>query len=691
MESLFFLHLLALLVVVVLASGASRSKTKFMECSPTPLVCKDAINDPALSISYPFRKEGMAEYCGHGHPQFQVSCISYNSQNVPVLAISGKEYLVQNINYDTRFLAVSELAYSYSDSCSDPHLFTNTTIDSRFFNYSKNDINLTMYFNCIPMASSTLKNISCLETAGNHSYYRLPDHDNSSAPPPQEMCSSIVVIPMYADNAIPFLKGRVDFLGVLQNGFGLNWMAGGEWCAGCAHSGGVCGHDSSSPDAQTCFCPDGRTANGTCNIRDAKSRKAIAIGASLGAAALIAVCCALLCWCKRKKRLQQLGLSKLLSWSTCSKLSSKEDTELGESNYHTHIFSYDELQEATNGFDVSRELGDGGFGTVYKGKLRDGRTVAVKRLYENNYRRLQQFMNEVDILSRLRHQHLVTLYGCTSRHSRELLLVYEYIPNGTVADHLHGPHASAGTLPWHSRISIAIETADALAYLHAVEPQIIHRDVKSNNILLDNNFHVKVADFGLSRLFPLDATHVSTAPQGTPGYVDPEYHQCYQLTDKSDVYSFGVVLVELISSKPAVDISRTRHEINLANMAVSKIQKCELDQLVDPLLGYHSDLEVKRMITQVAELAFTCLQSDGDLRPSIKEVLEILRGIESGSYKAEKGYCCEDADAAELDTQLLKKNVSVPFSPDTVTERWQSRSTTPSNSNNNNNNNSNSG
>jgi serine/threonine protein kinase len=179
----------------------------------------------------------------------------------------------------------------------------------------------------------------------------------------------------------------------------------------------------------------------------------------------------------------------------------------------------------------------------------------VKRLYKNNYKRVEQFINEVDILSRLLHQNLVILYGCTSRSSRDLMLVYEFIPNGTVADHVHGSRASERGLTWPRRMSIAIETAEALAYLHAVE--IIHRDVKTNNILLDNSFHVKVADFGLSRLYPPEVTHVSTVPQGTPGYVDPVYHQCYKLTEKSDVYSFGVVLVELVSSKPAVDMGRS--------------------------------------------------------------------------------------------------------------------------------------
>ncbi|VAH22292.1 unnamed protein product [Triticum turgidum subsp. durum] len=334
----------------------------------------------------------------------------------------------------------------------------------------------------------------------------------------------------------------------------------------------------------------------------------------------------------------------------------------GVHNLQTHHFAYEELEEATGGFSDTRELGDGGFGTVYKGQLRDGRVVAVKRLYNNGSRHVEQFVNEAAILSRLRHPNLVTFYGCTSSRSRELLLVYEYVPNGTVADHLQGHRAAERALPWPLRLNVAVEAAAALAYLHAIDPPVVHRDVKTANILLDADFHVKVADFGLSRLFPPDgATHVSTAPQGTPGYVDPEYHQCYQLTDRSDVYSFGVVLAELISSKPAVDVTRDRDEINLAAMAVAKIQRSELDRLVDPDLGYGSDEATTRAMTMVAELAFRCLQQNSEMRPPIREVLHGLRGIQDGGAK-EKKYDV----------------VVVPRSPSTVHAPWDSLSTTPS-------------
>ncbi|KAF5727739.1 putative wall-associated kinase [Tripterygium wilfordii] len=366
--------------------------------------------------------------------------------------------------------------------------------------------------------------------------------------------------------------------------------------------------------------------------------------------------------------------------------SSKSDLEGGTLCFGVPIFSYSELEEATNHFDPEKELGDGGFGTVYYGKLRDGREVAVKRLYEHNYRKVKIFMNEVEILTRLRHHNLVTLYGCTSRRSRELLLVYEYISKGTVADHLHGDRATPGSLPWAIRLSIAIETSSALAYLHA--SGIVHRDVKTTNILLDDNFCVKVADFGLSRLFPIDVTHVSTAPQGTPGYVDPEYHKCYQLTEKSDVYSFGVVLIELISSMPAVDISRDRDEINLANLAINRIEKCAFDQLIDNCLEYKSDEEVRKMITDVAKLAFRCLQHDTDMRPSMQEVLKELKMIQSGESESENAEGLHDnhqvlesdrplPSPSECDGLVLLKNIRPPASPISVTEKWASVHTPP--------------
>ncbi|KAJ4709888.1 Kinase family protein [Melia azedarach] len=511
-------------------------------------------------------------------------------------------------------------------------------------------------------------------------YYNLPKDNLTSLPPPQ---CSLIQLPVHKT------KNATDLIELLTGSFLLQVLILPD-CWQCNWNGSRCEIDSKGKYycGKTRECGDCHRREGKC-VRESRGKlycsqtgnknKKLKLGLGIGGGVgffLIGLLCV---WfiCRQKK--QKYASRNIHSGNTSSLTPSKSDLETGTVYFGVPIFSYSDLADATNNFNHEKELGDGGFGTVYYGKLRDGREVAVKRLYEHNYRRVEQFMNEIEILTRLRHKNLVSLYGCTSRHSQGLLLVYEFVPNGTVADHLHGGRAKPCLLSWPIRMNIAIETASALAYLHASD--IIHRDVKTNNILLDNNFGVKVADFGLSRLFPTDVTHISTAPQGTPGYVDPEYHQCYQLTDKSDVYSFGVVLIELISSMPAVDITRHRHEINLANLAMNKIQKCAFDELIDPCLGYHSDEEVKRMTTSVAELAFLCLQQNKEMRPSMDEVLEELERIQSGEPQFENQK--EKQDNVETfnskqkpppspccDEVSLLKNMRLPSSPISVTEKW---------------------
>ncbi|KAF5450921.1 hypothetical protein F2P56_031234 [Juglans regia] len=502
----------------------------------------------------------------------------------------------------------------------------------------------------IPRPPKSFESHSC----NNNEYEIWYSHSQERLPADASKSCSIIQLPI----------GDDDWLEPFEFEVLVRWS---EYCLKCHEGGGYC-----------------QRRNGSVHCVKEKKRKwVIPLIAVVCPVLLISICLVgFTIWSYYKKKHASSNLlARAITYS-------RSDLEGGSVYFGVPLFSYSELQEATNNFDIEKELGDGGFGTVYYGKLRDGREVAVKRLYEHNYKRVEQFMNEVEILTRLRHTNLVSLYGCTSRHSRELLLVYEYIPNGTVADHIHGDRATPGSLTWPTRMSIAIETANALAYLHASD--IIHRDVKTNNILLDNNFSVKVADFGLSRLFPTDVTHVSTAPQGTPGYVDPEYHQCYQLTSKSDVYSFGVVLIELISSLTAVDIGRHRHEINLANLAINKIEKSAFHELIDPHLGFHSDDEVKRMTISVASLAFQCVQQDKELRPSMDEVLKELHNIQSCKdvpKDQEKAY--EDAGMLNIDTQTspdcdevgLLKTKQLPPSPNCVTDNWTSRSTTPFSSN----------
>ncbi|GLJ09795.1 hypothetical protein SUGI_0116000 [Cryptomeria japonica] len=397
----------------------------------------------------------------------------------------------------------------------------------------------------------------------------------------------------------------------IQDGFQVTWEPN-KACKDCESRGRFCAYDKTSSTQIYCKRPKGKSQ--TLKI-------ILAIGGAVLAAAVVAF------FISNVRRRKAYPIRGVASDFSHYKGIGIEGGQKGYMLGTLQIFSYQELQQATNFFDEKNELGDGGFSAVYLGKLEDGRVVAVKRLYQENSKRIEQFINEIRILSSLYHPNLVRLYGCTSPENPILLLVYEYVPNGTLADHLHGSRRSLRGLPCGTRLKIALQTAQALAYLHNIDPPIFHRDVKSSNILLDEHLVAKVADFGLSRLVPVNVTHVTTAPQGTPGYVDPEYHQCFQLTEKSDVYSFGVVLMEIISAKKAVDIMRNRSEISLANMAIDKIRRGVLDELVDPDLKIESNDEVKAVVVAVAELAFECLARERDFRPCMKEVVARLEQI----------------------------------------------------------------
>ncbi|CAA6655037.1 unnamed protein product [Spirodela intermedia] len=303
-------------------------------------------------------------------------------------------------------------------------------------------------------------------------------------------------------------------------------------------------------------------------------------------------------------------------------------------------FTGREIKKATGNFSRSNFLGSGGFGEVFKGTLDDGTPVAVKCAKLGNTKSTEQVLNEVRILSQVNHRCLVRLLGCCVELDQPIM-VYEFIPNGTLYEHLHGQRASEPPLPWRRRLAIARQTAEGLAYLHSsAVPAIYHRDVKSSNILLDEKHNAKVADFGLSRLAETDLSHISTCAQGTLGYLDPEYYRNYQLTDKSDVYSFGVVLLELLTSQKAIDFTRGADDVNLAVFVKRRMDEERLMDAVDKdLLEGATQLSMDTM-KALGFLAMGCLEERRQNRPSMKEVTEEIAyiiSIEAGSVELSIG------------------------------------------------------
>ncbi|KAJ0260412.1 Wall-associated receptor kinase-like 14 [Hirschfeldia incana] len=414
----------------------------------------------------------------------------------------------------------------------------------------------------------------------------------------------------------------------------LGWWVKG----GCGSGNSTCADNADckevvTPDGNVghrCSCPVGYHGDGyiesPCkealpNCRGSRlvwghcrSNLAIVIGGSVGGAFLLAGL-ALLFVCKQKR-----------SASLRSHLSAKRRL-LSEATGNSNVafFPYKEVEKATNGFSEKQRLGTGAYGTVYKGKLQNDEWVAIKRLRHRDSESVDQVMNEIKLLSSVSHPNLVRLLGCCIDQG-DPVLVYEFMPNGTLLEHLQREIGDG--LPWTVRLTVATQTAKAIAYLHsAMNPPIYHRDIKSTNILLDYDYNSKVADFGLSRLGMTETSHISTAPLGTPGYLDPQYHQCFHLSDKSDVYSFGVVLAEIITGLKAVDFTRPHTQINLAALAVDKIGSGCLDEIIDPILDVSLDAWTLSSIHTVAELAFRCLSFHSDMRPTMTEVADELEQI----------------------------------------------------------------
>ncbi|KAK4262305.1 hypothetical protein QN277_027884 [Acacia crassicarpa] len=319
-----------------------------------------------------------------------------------------------------------------------------------------------------------------------------------------------------------------------------------------------------------------------------------------------------------------------------------------------HWYTLRELEDATNGFADENVIGEGGYGIVYHGILKDNTNVAVKNLLNNRGQAEKEFKVEVEAIGRVRHKNLVRLLGYCAEGAHRML-VYEYVDNGNLEQWLHGDVGPCSPLNWEIRMNIILGTAKGLAYLHeGLEPKVVHRDIKSSNILIDKQWNSKVSDFGLAKLLGSDSSYITTRVMGTFGYVAPEYASTGMLNERSDVYSFGILIMEIITGRNPVDYSRPPEEVNLVDWLKKMVSDRNAEGVLDPKLP---EKPSSRALKRALLVALRCADPNAQKRPKMGHIIHMLEA-EDSSHKEDRR-ARRDAENSANDEDRSKGEATV--------------------------------
>ncbi|XP_020539980.1 wall-associated receptor kinase-like 20 [Jatropha curcas] len=595
-------------------------------------------------VPYPF---STSPACGD--PLYKITC---KANALWFNALNGSSYLITSINPLTQRLTIRPPGFAKNTCMAADFASQGFQLDSNLpFNITGS--NTVIIMNCSQLVFEFFSALNCSSTSRCHDYVK----ENAVAKAacgaiPEQICCWFKTGGSLNEYKIRVRTERCSAYQSFVNldlespvskwpepGLELEWSLPQEpMCKTTADCqdlpNSLCLPDPIGVRTKRCFCLAGfmwDPINGVCekckhrgHCHQHKTKTPLIGGSALAVVAmLLGIIVIFLVYKKqhlhqKREKLAQVNLSKVR----------ERILSVNSGGLMGRIFTSKEITKATNNFSRDNLLGSGGFGEVFKGIIDNGTVTAIKRAKAGNTKGIDQILNEVRILCQVNHRSLVKLLGCCVELEQPLL-VYEYIPNGTLFDNLHTSNKKAH-LTWTRRLVIAHQTAEGLAYLHSsATPPIYHRDVKSSNILLDQELNAKVSDFGISRLAVTDTSHITTCAQGTLGYLDPEYYINFQLTDKSDVYSFGVVLLEMLTSKKAIDFSRVDEDVNLVVYGRKILKQEKLLDAIDPVLKEGaSKLELETM-QALWSLAEACLDDKRQNRPSMKEVADEIEYIMS--------------------------------------------------------------
>ncbi|KAL1143771.1 hypothetical protein V6Z11_A11G182700 [Gossypium hirsutum] len=601
-HSLPISSLLALFFLFVL----TRVPTILSVDDPRYSTCRETLTCGSVSnISYPFWGLNRLSYCGQ--PGFELRC----ENDVAEIMMNENTLRVLDIDPERQILKVAREDY-WNGYC--PTKFINTSINYDHFNYGSNLRNLTLFYGCNLPTTPTFTvftNCSINNTLTDMSYATR----NMLVDTRYSTCRGIVVVPVYEAAAKDLEVNPMTIQAALRGGFELQWKADNDECRRCRDSDGVCGYNQIS-NSFTCFCSD-KPSETTCLPPTEEKKKTMGKGLILGLGLVVAITiliCFLVLWFKGKSLLNQ-GKKK-------------EDARIEAfikkfGSLAPRRYSYAEIKKMTNKFN--HKLGQGGFGSVYKGKLPDCRLVAVKVLSESKENG-EDFMNEVASISRTSHVNIVSLLGYCFEKSKRAL-IYEFMPHGSLDGFIYdrGLHHRSCRLEWRTLYDIALGIARGLEYLHqGCNTRILHFDIKPHNILLDENFCPKISDFGLSKLCERKESIISMAcARGTIGYIAPEVF-CRNfggVSYKSDVYSYGMMVLEMVGGRKNIDVGASQtSEVYFP----SWIYK-HLDQSMNLNLNGVIAEEEEEITRKLIIVSLWCIQSDPFDRPSMTKVIEMLQ------------------------------------------------------------------